>query len=409
MIDLKALMSGIAVVIDDALGSAPFASDEGDRTDDRIVDIVRLFKREWSTPFYQASEMPPDDTWANLLESASFVLLDWKLWLGGSSELEKHGIMANLRFLEQAKAYSVPVFIFTNEDPDNIEYELERIYQDEPLKKRFVFVQRKSELLAEDSLNLDRLQSWVTENASVYALKKWDSLFRTARRKLFSSMYAGSPDWPRVFWRSYEEDRVDPSLALTAMIYDSLRGRMQMNAFEKEILGESDTTSHDVPGEQMRALIGATCLQDEVPDNEIRCGDLFKMPRGKFLLNIRPDCDCIPRGDPDSNLIEQLNAVDLYCIGGRKIGPSALRKEYLCDKGHFSERIDKNIVFAAVDGKSIRFDFKKLRIKKFGKLKERRIGRLLHPYLTRIQQRYSLYSQRQGLPRIPPEAIPESG
>lgn len=406
MIDLKSLMSGIAVVIDDALSPTPFASDEDDRNVDRIADIMRLFKEEWGTPFYQSSEMPPDDTWANLLESASFILLDWKLWPGGSSQLEEDGINANLRFLEKAKAYSVPVFIFTNEDPEDIEYALERIYRDEPSKKRFVFVQRKAELLANDSLNLDRLQRWVTANASVYALKKWDSLFRTARRKLFSSMYAGSPDWPRVFWHSFEQDGVNPSLALTSMIYDSLRGRMQMNAFEKEILATSDTTSLEVPGQQLRALIGASCLLDEIPENEIRCGDLFKMRRRKFLLNIRPDCDCIPRGDTDLDPIEQLDTVDLYCIEGRKMGPSALRNEYIDDKGHFAERTDKSIVFAAVDGKSIWFDFKTLRIKKFGDLKDRRIGRLLHPYLTRIQQRYALYSQRQGLPPIPREAIP---
>lgn len=37
-----------------------------------------------------------------------------------------------------------------------------------------------------------------------------------------------------------------------------------------------------------------------------------------------------------------------------------------------------------------------------------RIGRLLPPYITRIQQRYSLYMQRQGLPRIPNDAIFEA-
>ena len=58
-----------------------------------------------------------------------------------------------------------------------------------------------------------------------------------------------------------------------------------------------------------------------------------------------------------------------------------------------------------VEGKTVRFDFRKFQVKQFSDVKDQRIGRLLHPYLTRIQQRYALYLQRQGLPRIPEEAV----
>ena len=50
-----------------------------------------------------------------LLEAASFILLDWRLWPAGADELERAGVASNIRFLEQAKDYFVPVFIFTNE------------------------------------------------------------------------------------------------------------------------------------------------------------------------------------------------------------------------------------------------------------------------------------------------------
>ena len=39
-------------------------------------------------------------------------------------------------------------------------------------------------------------------------------------------------------------------------------------------------------------------------------------------------------------------------------------------------------------------------------VRSKRVGRLLHPYLTRVQQRYALYTQRQALPRVPPSAVP---
>jgi hypothetical protein len=55
--------------------------------------------------------------------------------------------------------------------------------------------------------------------------------------------------------------------------------------------------------------------------------------------------------------------------------------------------------------KTYRYEFKNLTIKKWSEIKSSRIGRLLPPHITRIQQRYALYMQRQGLPRTPEKAI----
>ena len=77
--------------------------------------------------------------------------------------------------------------------------------------------------------------------------------------------------------------------------------------------------------------------------------------------------------------------------------------------GHFSERIWETVAFSVHEGRSVRFDFRKLSMNEFSCLKGKRTGRLLHPYLTRIQQRFGLYLQRQGLPRIPDEAVSMPG
>lgn len=396
--NLKDLLSGIAVVIDDKISNADAGENDDAGSDDPITEIVSRFEREWNLPFYRTDQMPPKDTWPNLLQSASFILLDWKLWPNGASQLEQAGIEENIRFLERAKDYFIPVFIFTNENPEYIKGKLpDAIYRNESLEKNFVFIQAKGELLSNESLALDALERWMKGSASVYALKTWEQIFRSARRDLFGSMYARNPDWPRVFWSAYEEDGVDPGFSLTHLINDSLRGRMRTTAFESEILAGFHSETSRVPMDDLRALIHETTFQSINSEGQIRCGDLFRQPKGKFLLNIRPDCDCIPRD------VSGLDEVDLYCIQGKKMGDSDLYKIYR--NGHFSERVDESIVFAAFESKSVRFEFKKLRVEKFGKLKEQRIGRLLHPYLTRIQQRYALFLQRQGLPRIPEAAI----
>ena len=391
--ELKSLMSGIAVVIDDKI------EDGGDGTEDRIVKIVEQVEQEWDLPFYKAKEMPPEKTWPNLLQAASFVLLDWELWPRGASELERTGVKKNIQFLKKAKDYFVPVFIFTNEELGDVKNELpEDIYPEESSEKSFVFIRRKDNILSNDgSLDFSDIEDWVKKNASVYTLKTWEQAFYAAKKELFSSMYARSSDWPRVFWKAYKDDSVDPSSSLTHLINDSLRGRMRTSAFEAEILAASHA---EVPREDLRALVGETSFhaQNNLPEDEIRCGDLFRQPGRKFLLNLRPDCDCVPRRDGESDEVE------LYCVEGKRMSDSELRNQY--QEGHFSEKVWESVAFSVYNGKSVRFHFGKFRVKKYSELKDKRIGRLLHPYLTSIQQRYALYLQRQGLPRIPEAAVP---
>ena len=393
--DLKSLLSGIAVVIDDAIEDGTTDEDGAARNPDPIVQIVKRIGQEWDLPFYKVNEMPPEGTWPNLLQAASFILLDWRLWPRGASQLEQAGIKKNIRFLEQAKDYFVPVFIFTNESPDDIENELPEAICREGAP---VFIQNKESLLSGDSLNFSAIDLWIKQNASVYTLKTWEQAFHAAKKELFSSMYTRSPDWPKVFWEAYKADGVDPSSSLTHLINDSLRGRMRTNAFEAKIFVPSDS---EVLGKDLRALIGETSFRSQktLPKDEIRCGDLFKQPQGKFLLNLKPDCDCVPRQGT-------VDEVELYCIEGKKMRDSELHEKY--QEGHFVERVWESVAFSIYDGKSIRFDLRKLSVKKFSELENERIGRLLHPYLTRIQQRFALYLQRQGLPRIPEAAVPQS-
>ena len=393
--DLKGLLSGIAVVIDDKLDAETDGSPEDG---DPIVEIVRRLEREWRLPCYKTQEMPPREMWPGLLQAASFILLDWELCPMGADELKQHGIQENIRFLEQAKEYFVPVFIFTNEAPEDVKDHLPpAIYNEETAGKSFVFIQRKSELLSNDDLNLKAVERWMKSNASVYALKAWNQMFLAARKELFGSMYARSADWPKLFWKAYKDDSVDPGSSLTHLINDNLRGRMRTGSFDPDVLAAG--VGEDVSMEDLRALIAEVSFQSKeaMPDNEIRCGDLFQRPRGRFLLNVRPDCDCVPR-DTESG------EVDLYCIEGRKMSDSQLGRKV--QHGQIVERIDECIIFAVCEGRSVRFDFKKLSVEKFKELKQDRVGRVLHPYLTRLQQRYALFLQRQGLPRIPEGALP---
>ena len=396
MEQLKNLMSGIAVVIDDKL-DIPRDGDTGhDGNVDLITKIVERFEQEWNLPFYKAKEMPEEETWPNLLRAASFVLLDWRLWPSGGGELERLGIETNIRLLMQAKNHLVPVFIFSNENREDIVDKLPTNVYDNSLPARnFIFVQAKTAFLNDDSLNFEAINAWVEKNASVYTLKAWEQVFHAAKKDLFGSMYAINPDWPKVFWKSFYKDRVDPGSSLANMIFENLRGRMRTSVFRKEVLG---VEPKPVPKQDLRKLIGAASFraQEALPWDEIRCGDLFKVADNKFLVNIRPDCDCIPRKG-------KVGAVKLYCVEGKNLNDIQVSKKY--EQGHFHERVWESVAFSVYQQKTIGFDFRKFCVKEYSELKDRRIGRLLHPYVTRIQQRYTSYLQRQGHPRIPEAAV----
>ncbi|MDE2730430.1 MAG: hypothetical protein OXI38_03420 [Bacteroidota bacterium] len=389
--ELRLLMSGIAIVLDDAFDPDPVDRSLNDH--DLIHEIVRLIEQEWSTPFFKTHRIPAESMWSNLFKSASFILLDWRLWPKGAATLEEHGIRENLKFIRAAIDYSVPVLIFTNEDPTDIEGHLNTLFPDESTHG-FVFVERKNELLNNGTLVLTAISTWVAENLSVYTLKTWDSLLQQARIGLFRDMYSKNPNWPAVFWQTYLQDGVDASSALTDMINDCLTGRISADAFESTIF-TSKSAATSVSLEDFHALLSATCFLVNVSENEVRCGDVFKSTRGRYLLNIRPDCDCIPRDD------NSLDNIELYVLEGKKTKPLKLYNRVQRAHGHILERIYEAIVFAAGDEGSIVFDFRRLRIRSYSELRSRRIGRLLQPYMTRIQQRYALFMQRQGLPRIP--------
>ena len=396
--NLKDLMSGIGVVIDDAFEQTAGGQNDNDASADPIFRIVEQMQQKWDLRCLTMGSLPPEETRPGLLEAASFILLDWRLWPAGGDELEQAGIESNIRFLEQAKDRFVPVFIFTNEAVEDVTEKLpESVYPSQSPEKSFVFVRDKTSLLAGDALSVEDIEQWVRGNASVYALKTWDRAFRAARNELFGSMYTRSPDWPKVFWKAYEDDGVDPSSSLTQLINDSVRGRVRTGAFESDILGGQPV---DVPSGDLRALIAETSVrsQDVLPEDEIGCGDIFRDQNQTYLLNLRPDCDCVPRGTT------RVDDIELYCVAGRAMADDRIRDRY--KNGHFDERIWESITFSIDELKTVRFDFRKFRAQKFSELKDLRIGRLLHPYLTRIQQRFGQYLQRQGLPRIPDEAIP---
>ena len=351
--EIGKLMSGIAVVIDDAVECGAWSVQDAAPGDDLINRIVDWFERNWNLSFVKALDIPGEEQWENLLRAASFVLLDWRLWGDGGDAAKRHKIAEIVSFLRAARGKLVPVFIFTNDEPSDVTAELpEEIYREEDARRSFVFVRDKVGMWADDSVDVGVLKSWVDGNASVYALKTWDRVLDEARNELFHAMCGRSMDWPRVFWDTYRADGAEPSASLTNLINESLRGRVRLNAFETEHLeGETEGVG-DV---ELRELIAETSFRRQLPEDEIRCGDLYRGSGGKYWLNLRPDCDCIPRDGGCAGDVE------LHCVQGKKLGPAGLSRAFDADTGSFGNgctralrsRLLKAQVWSSISGSCV--------------------------------------------------------
>ena len=370
MIDFERMMSGIAVVIDDA-----FNENSNNKCTDNIFQIVDVLEKKLKIPCYRVKEIPPTGIGDNLLKSASFILLDWTLWpKNAGQEYIDDKINENVNFLNRVREHFKPVFIFTNNDVSDVTGELkEPLYFENEPQKNFIFIKHKEEVLTDN--NFESISNWIENNASVYVLKSWEQEFYESKKLLFASMYKKSPDWPKLFWKAYVEDEVDPSSSLTRLINDQLVSRMKSGIFDKIYI---NSESVNVPAQEIKSLIheSSFIVDDILAPDEIRAGDLFEGSPNEYLINIRPDCDCIPRNDGS------IGDVELYCIVGKKMRNDAIRKAF--DNGRFNEYVSHNICFCIYNEKTIKFDFKELKIIKYQEVKSNRLGRLIAPYTRKI-------------------------
>jgi len=406
--DIRELFRGVAVIIDDEIN-------------DRHANIQKILKQieDKKIPYLSFSEIPDDEILQNF-KSISFILLDWKLSVlkttfdGVSADeisipipqsIEEVEIRDKVEFLSKLKQIVfVPIFIFTNEDKDSVISVLKDygLYNDE--KPNFIFVENKNKL-TENSMLFSSIENWVKSTPSIYVLKEWEKNHRKAKIQLFWDFYERSPRWPIVLWDTFKKDGVNPSKELGDVITRNIYSRLTPYSFEEEFLRIDENI--DIEEKELRDVLeGERFINAKfLNKNDIFTGDLFKeekledgQQRITYWLNIRPQCDLLRDNNPD-----------LYCIKGRVIDETndeeIKKRGYKFEQGHFIEKKNHVIVPCIDGGKIIEFLFKDLKIKKWNELKEKRIGRLLPPYITRIKQLYSAYFQREGIPRYPEEAF----
>lgn len=382
MINVKELFSGIGVVIDESIH-------EKTETKNGIQKIVSSLQ-ESNFPLLEYEELP-DEEIIDKFKSVSFILLDWNL--SNVQPIPEATINDNIDFISKLRnSCFCPIFIFSDEAPESIMAKLEENGLYKSNKSNLILVKNKSDIATSEEL-FSSLEEWLKKMPSMYVLKEWEKAKNEAKNQMLWDFFSAFSEWPRIISKSFKDDGSDINSELILLLQKSLSHRINPPTFDKSIIERQFGESVDK--KSIRNLLETERFVTKNLPNYPFAGDVYVVD-GKYKINIRPDCDIVR---------EKKN---LYILQGTIVDESAInsdaRDSITFDSGEFREKIN-SCYFSFINGHIIEFKFRELYICEWKDIKNNRIGRILPPYITKIQQKYSFYLQRQGLPAIPDEAI----
>lgn len=393
--NIEELFAGIGVVIDDKV----FSSNE---QEDRIITIVKELEDVRKFPLVKYADLPDDGVLAKLT-NVSFLLLDWEIepkqeelgeetpnvQLGAAlkADNERRVIEIVQKTLQNSL---VPVFIFSNQDIDSINRKLTDAGVN--LTKSQIFIKSKAELTDEGAL-FQKIGEWVDGVSGVYVAKAWDNAFNKAKNQFFAEMANNTSHWPKTLFKAAIDDSTEPGVEITQAISQNVISRMQPIEIEQEQIDKDTATPSK---DEVLGIMKGQFFMEKASEASM-VGDLYKK-RGKYYMNIRPTCDCVEGRDNSDGM--------LYLLKCSRLTDRQVGKLYLEGDGHFSETIRCAIVGPLYENKFYRIDFSKIDVQEYNQWKDKKVGRILPPIINHITERYSLYVQRQALPRIPKEIIP---
>lgn len=393
---LPNLFKGIALVIDNSIGH--------EEQIDRILENIKAAGGH----YVALKELPADDYDLDHFAKVAFFIMDWNL-IGETGTtlpegLEQEMVARNIAFLKRlGKSRHAPVFIFTNNAPADVVAALDA---DPDLRQsvaeNHILVRSKADVM--DKLYAVLEEEYVSALPSVRALKTWERAYHKAANQLFIDLQNKTPYWPVIMWETFGGDDVPPAFEMSRLINRLVEARMepldldlQPYVAKLQELAGGEHYARTV----FSVLEGERFLKDDrLTDGIYAPGDVFRFEvdgRNVYKMNIRAECDCLHDRDPELYLLKMKMIDDAESLIDRNSGKFP------------GEKDPEAYVHAMFDATTFAVQFKELRIKKVMAIKKEggvRVGRLLPPFLTRVQQRYAGYFQRPGLPRIPATILP---
>lgn len=381
-------------------GSVVFVDDDY-ATDNTHAKAFYDALQSHGRPVAAYKKVPPAkhlDHW----DGIALVVLDWNLT---ESENRVEGVaiptMAAdaqrddlIKFLiSLLDRYFCPVFIVSADAPDQIENALQSAegFPSGALGRRVQILQKDAEDL------LPKLETLVAEDPILSTFRVWEQQYQTAKNRMFIDLDVLGTDWLVYILKVAQEDGTDAGYELVNSLYGNLQHRVDPAAFDLALLAN---TTLPEGGEAQRKLIhGRSVLPEKrLYRSTIMPGDFFKKwrktdPDDAIWINITPACYTV-RGRTNSEVrLHLIRGVPEPVLNTQT--PEKLRSK----REHETHSATVDVLH---DGKAYKFDFATLEIFSWSTVSKHRLGRLLAPYITDVQQRHAIYLTSGGLPAVLP-------
>lgn len=400
-VDFIELSKGPVVVIDDEIYEKDH-KENGGYYINRIISKIE----EKGLPVLKYDTIDKVDNEIGNICFLNFIILDWRLYpeetpVGVSigDELKDHLNKKKVAFINKVKSICFsPIFIFTDISTEGTEEEIEKplmennlLYSDNG--KNFIFIRNKQEILK----NLfDEVNDWIVKNSHIYFSKIWLNQFLKNSNEIFWSLYEKNSNWPNVFYKSFEEDGEDPVSGLNDILFRLIKAKISYSDFDTSII-EKQVAEPDI--DEIKSLYESIMYLKKNIIDDIKPGDIFRN-REKYYINIRPECDTTRRKGENTRV---------YLIKGDRIS-----KEKMLEEGFYDRRLGiiipketQAILFRLDSNDFVRFKFDKFEMQTYSSMKNKKICRLLPPFITGFQHQFSSFLGRYGIPRVPKEVFDE--
>lgn len=390
-------------------GSVVFIDDEWD-VDGKDANHFYVELRDAGRPIALYKTLP-DETHFDHWEGLALLLVDWDLVgsesrVPGATDLQEEPRKEMVEFLNRViKRFYCAVYVVSTDPTDKVESGLKETkgFSDELLGAR-IKVRQKSQLR---SGLLSALESEISADPGLSVLRAWEKEHQRAKNQMLNEFAKLAPNWPAYIVRATKHDGADPAHELMETLYANLRHRVDPQVLDQERYIKEDGTS---PGETLRKVAqGRTMLLGDFSPKMVYPGDLFCLdgdPEDTVWINVSPVCQTVARPmkvngveqkDGDGNVV--VKAVRLHLLKGtrQEMPPSSKKLEKLRKE---MDGPNGAVIYTLFDGHPYAFEFDEAQIMAWEEVKARRVGRVLPPFITRVQQKHAAYIQSEGLPRV---------
>ncbi len=341
------------------------------------------------------------------LSHTNFILLDWLMFdeldempigvVGGSTK-ETENEQEMVEFITHLRERTIsPIFILTAYDVDTIhEILLEKKIVTEQ-DNNIIFIENKSNLFLDPTLIINKIEEWIQSSSHVYFSMWWLNELLRNNSSVFWDLYKLDSQWPSLLYSSLKIDTKEPLLLVTQLFPNIIFSEFNYNLFSKDKIDNAPETINSNQINSLKNIYRRIMFTDKEIEKSIVPGDIYKV-NNRYFINIRPECDTTSRADQEDGNI------DLYLLRGKK----AERRNITCDPKYGILEKEDQLVLLFLDRKNaVVFNKKELIIKKYHEIKEKKICRLVPPYITRMQHSYSSYIGRYGVPSFHKDILHE--